>query len=191
MVANLENIQKIYSDYPDSFIFNGVRIDNYSKSENHYLHGWRNVVIPEITEYQKLGNLYVLVDEVVTREVIDFTPEEVDENNFSKLKEGVSKFLEKKKQDGIEYFNNFEIIITIQLAGILITELVAITNEIDTILYKPLNLIKNGDFFSAMMLFNNPATITPTIPLVLNHWNDIKVFTQNYFLENYPQEPIV
>lgn len=90
MIANLENIQNIYSDYPNSFTYNGVRIDNYSKSEYHYLHGWRNVVIPEITEYQKLGNLYILVDDVVTREVIDFTPEEIAEQNRIKIPEVIS-----------------------------------------------------------------------------------------------------
>ena len=117
--------------------------------------------------------------------------EEIQQNNLEKIKENVRQFLSKKKKDGKTYFEDFELIITMQLAGMLIVDLVAVTNEIDTILYKPLNLIKNGDFFSAMMLFNNPNTIIPTIPIVLNHWNDIKAFTQNYFVENYPQEPIV
>ena len=117
--------------------------------------------------------------------------EEIDKINYDKKIQSVRQFLAKKKQEGKDYFNEFELIITMQLAGMLIVDLVAVTNEIDTVLYKPLNLIKNGDFFSAMMLFNNPNTVAPTIPIVLNHWNDIKVFTQNYFAENYPQEPIV
>ena len=118
------------------------------------------------------------------------TQEEIQLASFKKTKDNVRQFLSKKKKDGKTYFEDFELIITMQLAGMLIVDLVAVTNEIDTILYKPLNLIKNGDFFSAMMLFNNPNTIAPTIPIVLNHWNNIKSFTQNYFTENYPQETI-
>jgi hypothetical protein len=79
MKANLIDIQIIYREIPNTFIFEGVRIDNYRKSEDHFLHGWREVVIPEINSTQKLGNEYVLINDIVTKEVIELTPEEIRE----------------------------------------------------------------------------------------------------------------
>jgi len=84
MIANLENIQIVYNEIPNSWIVDGVQTDNYKKSEEHYLHGWRDVVIPTITTYQRLSDDYVLVGEIVTKEVIDFTAEEITAHNISK-----------------------------------------------------------------------------------------------------------
>lgn len=78
MVANLENIQKFYTEIPNTWVVDGYEIHNYSQSKNHFLHGWREVVIPTITEYQRLGNEFILVDDIITKEVIDFTTEEID-----------------------------------------------------------------------------------------------------------------
>ena len=84
MVANTENIQKLYAEIPNTWTVDGVRIDNYSQSEEHYLHGWRNVVVPEITNLQKLSDTYILVSDIVTKEVIDFTTEEIQALNLQK-----------------------------------------------------------------------------------------------------------
>lgn len=84
MTANLENIQKVYLEIPDIWVVDGYEIHNYLKSKNHFFHGWREVVIPVITEYQRLGNEYILVDDIVTKEVIDFTQEERQAYNLSK-----------------------------------------------------------------------------------------------------------
>ncbi len=121
---------------------------------------------------------------------VESIPSEILLVNFEKLKNEVKNFLIKKKTDGESYFNEIELTITMELAGMLLTELMPVSGEIDTILYKPLNLIKNGDFFSAMMLFQNPSTLEPTIPIVLEHWENIKTYTINYFNENYPTETI-
>jgi hypothetical protein len=83
MIANTENIQLIYSDFPNTYIVDGVRIDNYSQSNDHFLHGWREVVIPSITEFQRLGDEFILVNNIVTKEVIDFTAEEIEAYNRS------------------------------------------------------------------------------------------------------------
>ena len=84
MIANLENIQIVYNEIPNTWIVDGVRIDNYKQSEEHYLHGWRNVVVPEITNLQKLSDTYILVNDIVTKEVIDFTEEEIQALNLQK-----------------------------------------------------------------------------------------------------------
>lgn len=118
------------------------------------------------------------------------TQEEIDIRNFEKTKETIRQFLAKKKQDGRNYFNEIELIITMQLAGMLIMDLVVVSEQIESILYKPLNYIKNGDYFSAMMLFNNQDTIPPTHPIVLNHWNEMKSYCIAYFNENYPKTTI-
>jgi hypothetical protein len=83
MIANLENIQLIYNDYPNTWLVDGVRIDNYKQSNDHFLNGWRDVVIPEITNLQKLSDTYILVNDIVTKEVIDFTTEEIEAYNRS------------------------------------------------------------------------------------------------------------
>lgn len=121
---------------------------------------------------------------------VDIHENEISENNFLLAKQKVRHFLEKKKTDGLNYFNDKELELTIQLAGMAITNLIPISNEIETILYKPLNYIKSGDYFSAMMLFNNPETTMPTNTLVLQHWNEIKNYCINYFNNNYPTENI-
>lgn len=115
------------------------------------------------------------------------TPEEIEAIELQEKKQQVKIFIEKKKQDGLDFFHKVEVDITMELTGLLLVDLVPTSNEIDTILYKPLNFIKGGDFFSALMLFQNPKTVIPTMPLVLNYWNDIKVFCLEFFDTNYPK----
>lgn len=106
MKANLENIQKIYLDVPDTWIVDGVRIDNYKKSNDHFSHGWRDVVIPEISEHQILSSEYILVGEIITKEVIDFTPEEIEVYNRSLIPKTISRMkfiIQIKRTTGIKY----------------------------------------------------------------------------------------
>ena len=91
MIANLENIQLIYNEIPNTWIVDGVQTDNYKKSDDHFLHGWRDVVIPEITEYQKYGDDYFLDGDIVTKEVIDFTAEEIEAYNRSLIPSEISR----------------------------------------------------------------------------------------------------
>lgn len=87
MIANLENIQKTYNVIPNTFVVDGVRYDNYSQHTEHYAHGWREVIIPEVAEYQRLSNDFTLVGDIITKEVIDFTEEEIEQFNASKIAE--------------------------------------------------------------------------------------------------------
>ena len=100
MIANLENIQIVYNEIPNTWIVDGVRIDNYKQSNDHFLHGWREVVIPAITDLQRLSDDYILVGETITKEVIDFTAEEIQALNLQKAiqidleyKEKITKLL--------------------------------------------------------------------------------------------------
>lgn len=91
MIANLENIQKLYTEIPNTWTVEGIRIDNYSQHYDHFAHGWREVVIPTITEYQRLGNEFILVDDIITKEVIDFTAEEIEAYNRSLIPKEISR----------------------------------------------------------------------------------------------------
>jgi hypothetical protein len=91
MIANLIDIQKIYSEIPNTWTVDGIRIDNYSQSTDHFSHGWRQVVIPEITEYQRLGDEFIREGEIVTKEVIDFTAEEIAAENARKVQQYLEK----------------------------------------------------------------------------------------------------
>lgn len=91
MIANLENIQIVYNEIPNTFVVDGVRIDNYKKSDEHFAHGWREVVIPTITNYQRLSEDYILVGDIVTKEVIDFTAEEIEAYNLSLIPKQLSR----------------------------------------------------------------------------------------------------
>jgi len=91
MIANLKNIQIVYNEIPNVWVVDGFEIHNYSQSTNHYAHGWREVVIPTTTNLQRLSSEYVLVNDIVTKEVIDFTAEEIEAENARKFQ----KYLEK------------------------------------------------------------------------------------------------
>ena len=86
MKANILNIQKTYSEIPGTWEFEGVTYQGYEHfTDLHFAHGWRDVVIPSITTYQRLSDEYVLIGDIVTKEVIDFTPEEIAEANKLKV----------------------------------------------------------------------------------------------------------
>ena len=78
MKANISNIQKTYSEIPGTWEFEGVTYQGYEHfTDLHFAHGWRDVVIPTITETQKLSNDFILVDDIVTKEVIEITADEL------------------------------------------------------------------------------------------------------------------
>ena len=86
MVANISNIQQVYNEIPSRFIVEDVTYDNYNLlTDLHYAHGFREVVIPNVNENQRLEGDYILVNGIVTKLVIDLTPEEIAEIQNSKI----------------------------------------------------------------------------------------------------------
>ncbi|MGV8914360.1 MAG: hypothetical protein ACOH1X_02815 [Kaistella sp.] len=114
-------------------------------------------------------------------------PEEMEQI----FNEQISNFLIKKKEDGSKYFDEMECKITTQLFGMERTELMALLVEMQTILYPPLNLIRGGDFASALALFQQtPGTSKVNVTgteIILSLWNEARGFTMRYYLENYPR----
>ena len=86
MKANILNIQKIHTEIPGTWEFEGVTYQGYEHfTDLHFAHGWRDVVIPTITETQKLSNDFILVDDIVTKEVVELTAEELQAIEDAKI----------------------------------------------------------------------------------------------------------
>ena len=86
MKANILNIQKTYSEIPTTWEFEGVTYQGYEHfTDLHFAHGWRDVVIPTITEAQKLSNDFILVDDIVTKEVIELNGLELQDIEDAKV----------------------------------------------------------------------------------------------------------
>lgn len=119
MKANLIDIQKYYIEIPDTWAVDGITTDTYSQSEYHYAHGWRQVVIPTITEYQRLGDEFILVGDIITKEVIDFTAEEIHTLN-----------LQKAIQIDLQYKDKITKLLTIPMQKVICEELESIPADI-------------------------------------------------------------
>ena len=91
MKANIQNIQEIYSEIPKDFKVNGQINFNYNlkNEEDLFLDGWRNVVMPSYNKItQVLSSEFVLVDDIVTKHVVDLTSselEQIQEENLLKI----------------------------------------------------------------------------------------------------------
>lgn len=84
MKANLNTESKTYESIPN-FWNNTFGYDKLIH-EIHYNDGWRDVVIPEKTEHQGLGDLYFDEEnDVFTYHIIDFTQEEIELYEDQKL----------------------------------------------------------------------------------------------------------
>jgi len=76
MKANLINIQNIFSEIPETW----QKIQGYNllDSSTHFNDGWRDVVVPQYNaNTHKLSIDWVLIDDIVTKEVIEMTAQEV------------------------------------------------------------------------------------------------------------------
>ena len=119
MIANLENIQIVYNNIPNTWMVGGNEIHNYSQSEEHFEHGWRDVIIPPITDLQRLGDEYILINDIITKEVIDFTPQEMNTLN-----------LQKAIQIDLEYKEKITKLLNIPIQKVICEELEAIPADV-------------------------------------------------------------
>lgn len=108
-------------------------------------------------------------------------PEEIQ----AQFDEHISNFLQKKKEDGVRFFDSMEAKVTKQLFAMERTALMALLAEMQTHLYPTLNLIRGGDFASALALFQIGATTENAI--ILPFWNEARAYCMRYYLENYPR----
>lgn len=86
MIANINNIEQVYNELPDAFVFENVTFHGYKMCEDlHFQHGWREVVIPTISSTQKLSENYILKNDVITKEVIEMSIEEINEKKEQEI----------------------------------------------------------------------------------------------------------
>ena len=97
----------------------------------------------------------------------------------------IEDFLKKKKEDGNAFFDCMEAKVTKALFSMERTALMTLLGEMQTHLYPTLNLIRGGDFASALALFQNGAGTENEI--ILGFLNEARSFTVRYYLENYPR----
>ena len=92
MKANISDIQKIYSEIPRTWEFEGVPYQGYEHfTDLHFAHGWRDVAVPKFnSETHKLSDIYVLVNDIVTKEVTELTKEEIQAIKDAKVPQIVS-----------------------------------------------------------------------------------------------------
>ncbi len=84
MIANLENLQRHLSQPPATW--NGSMNYRDASPERLYADGWREVVTPEYnTDTQKLSDEWELINDIVTKQVIDLTPEQIAEIEDAKI----------------------------------------------------------------------------------------------------------
>ena len=113
------------------------------------------------------------------------TPEEIAEQQQAEALEQAKQFLANNKTAGEDYYNNINLRVTVALFAVEKNVLFPILQEIEAILYPPLNKIKTGDFASALFIFSNQTP--PTDAFVLSFYNEALDFCQNYYDTNYPK----
>lgn len=82
MKSNIkESPLKVYRQIPSDWKINQIRYNELDES-THYNDGWRDYQNPTITTTQKVGELiYDEAKDIVTKEVIEKTQEEIDNEN--------------------------------------------------------------------------------------------------------------
>ena len=93
MKTNLINIQEDYIEIPSTFEINGRRTDGYdTMTDRHHQDGWRDIIMPEITGIQKLGERYYDKDtEVVTYHVLHKTSHEIEADEKQRIPAQISR----------------------------------------------------------------------------------------------------
>ena len=163
--------------------YNGINNYQNASEETHKQDGFWVLKEPEInSETEKLGKIKkVPYRKEYTYETEPLSQEELEQKQLATLK----KFLDEKRSDGLEYFNQKELEITQQLIGIGQENLYPILDEVDNTLYKALNLIKTGDYASCLRYMTQATA--PLIPMVLNIWNEMQDDIMEYYQTKYPR----
>lgn len=113
------------------------------------------------------------------------TPEEIAEQQQHQQIEQAKLFLQANKEAGDSYYNKINLRVTMGLIAVEKAVLFPILQEVDNLLYPPLNKIKTGDFASALFIFKNQTP--PTNQFVLNFYNEAVQYCQNYYDTKYPK----
>jgi hypothetical protein len=90
MKANIVDLSKHYSSIPQTW---GAIFNYHLDIESHFSDGWREVVTPDFNpDTQKLSDNWELVDDIVTKQVIDLTDEEIEAIENAKIPTKLKNF---------------------------------------------------------------------------------------------------
>jgi hypothetical protein len=141
---------------------------------------------PENAVYIDFCNFKKPMFNPTTSEVYEgATTEEIAEQQQQQQIEQTKLFLQANKEAGESYYNEINLRVTMALIAVERTTLFQILQEVDTLLYPPLNKIKTGDFASALFIFENQTP--PLNQFVLNFYNEAVQYCQNYYDTKYPK----
>lgn len=164
------NMRYFFTKYRQIVNFEGIKI---------HLDQPLNPLTIQFVEWQSAGG------------TIEESDIELPEELQAQFDEQINNFLKQKKKDGSKYFDEMECKITKQLFGMERTQLMGLLVEMQNILYPPLNLIRGGDFASALAIFQttpDTSKVNETgSEIILQLWNEARGFTMRYYLENYPR----
>jgi len=144
--------------------------------------GFKDVITPTITEYQRLGVLFLDVNDTYTYTIIDFTQEEIDDYNQGVLDNDASSNVETNyKVDGIKAY--------MQLKSKLrrAKDTGVITETQFNLIYRPVRealvWLNTGDWDIAQ--YNIDNITPPSNPELLNIYNKIKLKLDTYVDNNF------
>jgi len=79
-IQTFSKLPKIWNDV--------LNYDSVNNTDMQYADGWRDVVNPPLTEYQRQGDIYFdEVNDFYTYEIVDFTQEEIDAKDVKDAKD--------------------------------------------------------------------------------------------------------
>lgn len=80
MKTNIQNLELLYIDIPQTWESQGVRTDGYhTLTERHFADGWRDVVRPEVQENERIGGSYYdETNNVLTYHIVTISQEEMN-----------------------------------------------------------------------------------------------------------------
>jgi hypothetical protein len=116
---------------------------------------------------------------------VESKPEEITQEQQAKAIAQAKQFLANNETAGREYYSDIHLRVTVALFAVERATLFPILQEVDALLYPPLNKIKTGDFASALYIFSNQQP--PTKEFVLNFYNEAVSVCQNYYDTKYPK----
>lgn len=156
---------------------------NYQNAseETHKADGFYPLIEPEYnSSTEKLGAIKKVPDKKeYTYEIVPLTQEELQQ----KQKQQFKQFKQKLQNDGQAYYDEIDLKITMQFFGRPQAEINQLIAEVDAKIMPIMDLIKSGQWYSAMMLIL--STELPTNQEVLTGFNEVKNHTTNYVQTNY------
>jgi len=157
---------------------NGFHIESFNSSYPYFKEEWILVEVEIPSDFLKPkwnGSQWIETA----------TSEEIQAHQYEQQMLQYKEFISLNKEAGRNFYDDINLRVTISLFAVERSVLFPILQEVDALLYPPLNKIKTGDFASALFIFTNQTP--PTNQFVLNFYNEAVSVCQNYYDTKYPK----